>query len=56
MNYADDQFQAKDVWDGYGAENLARLRNIQKIVDPTGIFTRGGLASGYFKLNSLNGS
>jgi hypothetical protein len=53
MNYADEKFQAKQVWDGYGHENITRLRRIQREVDPTGVFTNGGLASGYFKLNKL---
>lgn len=52
MNYADENIQAEDVWEGYGAANLARLRKIQKSIDPTGVFTRGGLASGYFKIPS----
>lgn len=56
MNYADEKVQAEQVWDGYGIKNVKRLREIQRKVDPTGVFTRGGLASGYFKLNSLEES
>lgn len=55
MNYADENIQEKQVWDGFGEENVLRLKKIQKRVDPTGMFTRGGLASGYFKLNTFKG-
>ncbi|KAI9375039.1 hypothetical protein BJX61DRAFT_540188 [Aspergillus egyptiacus] len=51
INYADEAIQATDVWDGYGPETVARLRAIQKQVDPDGVFTSQGLARGYFKLN-----
>lgn len=55
MNYADEKAQASQVWDGYGERMVTQLRKIQKSADPTGVFTRGGLASGYFKLNSCKG-
>lgn len=45
MNYATlDQ----DVFGGYGATNVARLKGIQQKFDPTGVFKR--LQPGYFKL------
>ena len=47
-NYAEGE---QDPWSGYGAENLARLRKIQRQVDPTGVFTQGGLGRGFFKIN-----
>jgi hypothetical protein len=53
INYADEKYQAQQVWDGYGRENVSKLRRIQKSIDPTGVFTDGGLASGYFKLNKI---
>lgn len=55
MNYADEKAQASQVWDGYGERMVTQLRKIQKSIDPTEVFTRGGLASGYFKLNSCKG-
>ena len=48
INYAE---ATQDVWSGVGEENLRELRRVQRIVDPEGVFTKGGLASGYFKLN-----
>lgn len=48
VNYAEG---TQNVWGGYGAENLKRLKQIQRKVDPLRVFTKGGLASGYFKLN-----
>ena len=47
-NYA-EYFQ--DVWTGLGENNLKGLRQLQRKYDPDGIFTKGGLADGYFKLN-----
>ncbi len=48
INYAE---ATQDVWSGVGPENLRKLRRVQREVDPDGVFTKGGLASGYFKLN-----
>jgi hypothetical protein len=55
LNYADENIQAAQVWSGYGEENVVRLKKIQRTVDPAGVFTRGGLGSGYFKLNAFKG-
>ena len=41
----------QDVFAGYGKENLAKLKRIQRKYDPDEVFTEGGLASGYFKVN-----
>lgn len=48
INYAEG---TQDVWTGYGEENLRRLKQIQRKIDPERVFTKGGLAGGYFKLN-----
>lgn len=48
INYARGD---QDVWSGAGEENLRELRRVQRQVDPLGVFTDGGLASGGFKLN-----
>ena len=48
LNYAE---ATQDVWNGYGEENHRRLREVQRAVDPRGVFARGGLAGGPFKLN-----
>jgi len=45
QNYAT---KGQDVFAGYSVENQARLKSIQKEVDPEGVFTR--LQPGYFKL------
>lgn len=45
MNYANG---SQDVFAGYGEENRARLRGIQKRYDPEGVFSR--LQPGYFKV------
>lgn len=47
INYASKD---QDPFSGYGEKNLQRLRDIQKMVDPTGVFTSTGLCRGYFKL------
>ena len=47
VNYAE---ASQDVYEGYGKENLERLVRVQKAVDPRGVFARGGLGGGYFKL------
>ncbi|KAE9375878.1 FAD-binding domain-containing protein [Stipitochalara longipes BDJ] len=44
-NYANE---LQDVFAGYGEENRARLREIQKRYDPEGVFSR--LQPGYFKV------
>lgn len=49
INYA-SAAQAGTVFPGYGDENLRRLREIQKAVDPRGIFTSKGLWRGFVKL------
>jgi hypothetical protein len=45
QNYASHD---QNVFDGYGAENHAKLRKIAKKYDPTGVFSK--LQPGYFKL------
>lgn len=47
VNYAD---KGQDVFASYGEENNRRLIEIQKSVDPKGIFTSSGLWRGFFKL------
>ncbi|KIA75583.1 hypothetical protein HK57_00642 [Aspergillus ustus] len=49
INYASAQ-QAPDVFAGYGEENAQRLKEIQRAVDPTGVFTSKGLWTGFVKL------
>ncbi|KAJ5822832.1 FAD linked oxidase N-terminal [Penicillium robsamsonii] len=49
MNYASAE-QASQVFSGYGEYNLQRLKDIQKAVDPRGIFTSKGLWRGFVKL------
>lgn len=49
QNYAHED---QDVFAGYGKENQARLKKIQKSIDPDGVFAGGnGLCKGYFKVN-----
>ena len=49
INYAEEW---QDIWSGFGAEeNVKALREVQRRYDPEGVFTKGGLASGGFKLN-----
>lgn len=48
INYAN---QIQDPFAGYGMENKKRLQEIQKAVDPDGVFTSTGLCRGYFKVN-----
>ncbi|KAK1676120.1 hypothetical protein BDP55DRAFT_121273 [Colletotrichum godetiae] len=48
INYANYN---QDPFSGYGEKNKNRLREIQKAVDPRGIFTSHGLVRGSFKLN-----
>ena len=50
INYAE---MGQDVWAGYGEESLAELRRVQRDVDPDGVFAKGGLGGGFFKLNDL---
>jgi FAD/FMN-containing dehydrogenase len=50
INYAGEK---QDVWSGLGEENLKELRRVQRKVDPEGVFAKGGLGGGYFKLNEL---
>jgi hypothetical protein len=47
MNYAG---AAQDVYAGYNPQNVARLKEIQKAIDPKGVFTSKGLCNVYFKL------
>lgn len=49
INYASAQ-QAHEVFAGYGEENLQRLREIQRKVDPHSVYTSQGLWRGYVKL------
>ena len=51
FKYANYAEESQDVWAGYGEENVERLRKIQRDVDPTGVFTKGGLAGVGYKLN-----
>jgi FAD/FMN-containing dehydrogenase len=51
INYAE---ATQDVWSGLGEENLRELRRVQRKVDPEGVFAKGGLGGGYFKLNDLS--
>ncbi|CAI7658181.1 unnamed protein product [Penicillium viridicatum] len=48
INYASKH---QEPFVGYGEANLQRLREIQRSVDPKGIFTSTGLCRGYFKLD-----
>jgi hypothetical protein len=45
VNYAQ---QDQDVYDGYGLESVARLKQVQATYDHLGVFKR--LQPGYFKL------
>ncbi|KAJ5972724.1 FAD linked oxidase N-terminal [Penicillium vulpinum] len=49
INYASAE-QASEVFSGYGTDNFQRLKDIQKSVDPRGIFTSQGLWRGFVKL------
>ncbi len=51
FKYANYAEESKDVWSGYGEENLQRLKKIQREVDAMGVFTKGGLAGSGYKLN-----
>jgi len=44
-NYGNEE---QDVFAGYGEENRAKMREIQKRYDPEGVFSR--LQPGYFKV------
>lgn len=50
INYA-EEWQAEDVYKGYGDESLKALKALQRRIDPEGVFTKGGLCGGYFRLN-----
>lgn len=47
INYA---LREQDPYSGFAEGSVRRLREIQKKVDPNGIFTSTGLCPGYFKL------
>ena len=49
QNYA---WEDQDVFQGYGKKNFKRLQQIQRKVDPEGIFAKDGLCGGYFKINT----
>ncbi|KAJ5504756.1 FAD linked oxidase N-terminal [Penicillium fimorum] len=49
INYASAE-QASQVFSSYGEDNFQRLKDIQKVVDPRGIFTSKGLWKGFVKL------
>ncbi|KAL3431571.1 hypothetical protein BDV09DRAFT_206526 [Aspergillus tetrazonus] len=49
INYVSAQ-QAPDVFAGYGHKNAQRLREIQRAVDPRGVYTSHGLWRGFVKL------
>lgn len=42
--------QDEEVFAGYGENNLRRLKEIQRSVDPSGVFTSNGLWTGHLKL------
>ena len=42
--------QDAEVFAGYGEKNLKRLTEIQKSVDPRGVFTSTGLWRGHMKI------
>ncbi|KAE9962605.1 hypothetical protein BLS_000124 [Venturia inaequalis] len=50
INYA-EEWQAEDIYKGYGEDNLKTLKALQRKIDPEGVFTKGGLCGGYFRLN-----
>lgn len=50
INYA-EEWQADDIYKGYGEDNLQTLKALQRKIDPEGVFTKGGLCGGYFRLN-----
>ena len=41
-------FEEQEIFEGYGADNLRRLRKVREDVDPDGVFQR--LQPGFFKL------
>lgn len=47
INYAN---KGQDVFASYGKENQQRLVEVQKSVDPRGVFTSLGLWTGFFKI------
>lgn len=49
MNYASAE-QVSSIFAGYGDENVQKLKQIQRAVDPRGIFTSKGLWRGFVKL------
>lgn len=51
LNYAEAE---QDVWEGYG-EEIEVFRKLQREIDPEGVFGKGGLAGGAFKLNEKKG-
>ncbi|RAK96474.1 FAD-binding oxidoreductase [Aspergillus ibericus CBS 121593] len=49
INYASAQ-QEDEIFPGYGEENERRLKEIQRAVDPRGVYTSQGLWRGFVKL------
>ncbi|CVK91316.1 related to 6-hydroxy-d-nicotine oxidase [Fusarium mangiferae] len=47
INYAN---QGQDVFASYGEENHRRLIEVQRALDPEGVFTSSGLWTGFFKV------
>ncbi|CAJ0545086.1 Ff.00g085590.m01.CDS01 [Fusarium sp. VM40] len=47
INYAN---KGQDVFEGYGEANHKRLTEVQKALDPQGVFTSSGLWMGFFKV------
>ncbi|KAI9166280.1 hypothetical protein HJFPF1_02379 [Paramyrothecium foliicola] len=47
INYAN---KGQDVFKGYGEVNQRKLVEIQEAIDPDGVFTSGGLWTGFFKV------
>lgn len=49
--YANYAYETQKPYERYGKENYERQRQIQREVDPDGVFTSPGLFPGGFKLN-----
>jgi hypothetical protein len=49
INYAN---KGQDVFASYGKDNHKRLTEVQKAIDPRGVFTSSGFWAGFFKVRS----
>jgi hypothetical protein len=47
INYAN---KGQDVFASYGKDNQKRLAEVQKAIDPQGVFVSSGLWTGFFKV------